>query len=268
MLSVKNLSKSEILEIFQRAKHFETSENHHTILKNKTMITMFYEPSTRTQVSFQKAMLELGGNVISLNASDSSVKKGESLQDTINTLECFGDVIVLRTSENLNDIKSKVPIVNAGDGSNEHPTQALLDLYTIWKNFGHFNIVVTFFGDLKYSRTVHSLVPLLKLFGASLYFVGTPELMVENEVATKWENIAHCDVIYVTRPQVERWPSDLSRDFQYYQLPTTNNTLVLHPLPRGKELKEIPDSVWQQVQNGLYIRMAILERYLKKTSRF
>ncbi len=261
MLSTRGLSRSEMVSLFERAKALENLAQAPQSLKDKTMVMLFEEPSTRTFVSFHKAMQNLGGKVIAIPMS--SIAKGESMQDTIHTLECFADVIVLRLRQPIGSIASKVPVINAGDGSNEHPTQALTDIYTIWKRFGNRTpIFVTLFGDLRYSRVAHSLKPLLRIMGYVVSFApGTPELNDESE--TCLSSIPHSDVVYVTRSQVERWPVGLK--VVPYVLPKCSpSALILHPLPRGTELTEIPDSVWEQVRNGVFIRMAVLEQCLFK----
>jgi len=258
----------------------------HAPLKNRIMTTLFYEPSTRTSCSFQAAMLRLGGSVIPVPVDQSSVQKGESLQDTIRTLCCYSDVIVLRHPEKGSVLEatkvSTKPILNAGDGTGEHPTQALLDLFTIQQELGrvkHFTI--TFTGDLTHGRTVHSLVRLLvhfpniKVLYASL-FPMPPDIVdfvashgIEQRVTTLEEALPETDVLYVTRIQKERFTFSGTIpciDAECMKR-AKQKMIVMHPLPRNEELStdmdEDPRSVYfKQMEYGMYMRMAILEYYL------
>jgi carbamoyl-phosphate synthase/aspartate carbamoyltransferase len=252
-------------------------------LKDKILISYFCEPSTRTCASFQTAMIKLGGSVISLQGDNSSNQKGESLEDSIKTLNSYGDVIILRhpekgSVERASKVTS-VPIINAGDGNGEHPTQALLDIYTIYeelkKDILKENIIVTFIGDLKNSRTIHSLIHLLNLFDVTYIFISpqgleldTTNLNVLN--ITLEEALLITDVVYVTRIQKERLdgekyePICLSKEL----LSEANKELIImHPLPRQEELPpeidDDPRSVYfKQVAYGVRMRMAILNELL------
>lgn len=261
------------------------------ILKGRLLATMFYEPSTRTSASFDAAMQRLGGRVVSVASASSSVKKGETLQDTIRTLTCYADAVVLRhPSEESVDIAAKyspVPIINGGNGSKEHPTQALLDLFTIREELGTVNgITVTFMGDLKYGRPVHSLCHLLRHYQVRIQLVAPKELampenikkmlqdngmlVVESEVLTP-EIIAKSDVLYCTRVQEERFEDKE----QYSRLKDTyivdnkilsyakQHMCVMHPLPRTNEIREEVDfdqraAYFRQMRYGLFVRMALL----------
>jgi carbamoyl-phosphate synthase/aspartate carbamoyltransferase len=258
---------------------------------DKILITLFYEPSTRTSCSFQSAAYKLGCKVINVTDKFSSVEKGETLEDTIKTLGCYGDVIVMRHPVKGSFDKacavSKIPIINAGDGNGEHPTQALLDIYTIYDELLKHNmkvgqdfITVTFVGDLKNSRTVHSLVKILKEISyIQMIFVSPLGLELDEDIGihniSLDEAICMTDVLYVTRVQKERFDSEdeyLSIINNYDDYRVTSDLLkyakqemiVMHPLPRGSELSvevdEDPRAVYfKQVENGVYMRMAILE---------
>jgi len=282
LLSI-NLDKYTILDLLQKA--YEMKSRKDKPLKDRILCTLFYEPSTRTSCSFQAAMLRLGGSVINVPVEQSSVQKGETLQDTIRTLCCYCDAIVLRHPQKGAVLEaSKVatkPILNAGDGTGEHPTQALLDLYTIQVEMGILlGLTVTFMGDLTHSRTVHSLVRLLVHFHVKLIYVSAfplpPELIdyvasfgIEQRTATLEEALPETDVLYVTRIQKER--------FQFQGKVECVNAekmklakkkmIVMHPLPRNEELStdmdNDPRSVYfKQMEYGMYMRMAILEYYL------
>jgi len=258
---------------------------------NKIMINLFYEPSTRTSCSFQVAAYKLGCKVINITDKYSSVEKGETLEDTIKTLNYYGDVIVLRHPEKSAIERaqsvSKIPIINAGNGNGEHPTQALLDIYTIYDELLKHNIkvgddyiTVTFVGDLKNSRTAHSLIKILKnIRFVQLIFVSPPGLELHGEDAITnmdlREAIGITDILYVTRIQKERFSCEKEyRDIvdNYDDFRVTPQLLkyakpeaiIMHPLPRGDELSVSVDSdpravYFKQVENGVYMRMAILE---------
>lgn len=281
----------EMREMVERVGTFD-------LLKGKILANLFYEPSTRTSASFTAAMERLGGSVIPINeVTYSSVAKGESLEDTVRSLECYADVTVLRHPELGASAKAakyaRKPVINAGDGAGEHPTQALLDLFTISEEIGIFEgITVTMIGDLRYGRTVHSLARLLKLFNVRLNFVA-PELLslpheIAHELATNAtpanyyevlspELMARTDVLYVTRVQKERF--DDSADYEkvkgsYVITPETmkdakSQMIVMHPLPRVGEISmEVDDdpraAYFRQMEYGLYVRMALLAMVLGK----
>ena len=261
---------------------------------NKIMINLFYEPSTRTSCSFQVAAYKLGCKVINITDKYSSVEKGETLEDTVKTLNSYGDVIVLRHPEKGSIERaravSKVPIINAGNGNGEHPTQALLDIYTIYDELLKHNIkvgddyiTITFVGDLKNSRTVHSLVKILnRIRFVQLIFVSPPGLELDDADAITnmelREAIGITDVLYVTRVQKERFSCEqeyrnVVDNYDDYRVTpqllkyAKPEAIIMHPLPRGDELSISVDSdpravYFKQVENGVYMRMAILESIL------
>lgn len=294
VLSVKDFTRSDLHSLFTVAQEMRLAVERQGVLdllKGRLLCTMFYEPSTRTSSSFDAAMQRLGGRVVAVAADSSSVKKGETLQDTIRSLACYSDAIVLRhPTEESADIAAKyspVPIINGGNGSKEHPTQALLDLFTIREELGTVNgITVTFMGDLKYGRPVHSLLYLLRHYQVRVQLIAPKELSlpesikdmlreynmlsVETEELTP-ELIAKSDVLYCTRVQEERFKDRQ----QYLRLKDTyivdNKILshaklhmcVMHPLPRTSEIKEEVDfdqraAYFRQMRYGLYVRMALL----------
>ncbi|GMM35736.1 bifunctional carbamoylphosphate synthetase/aspartate transcarbamylase [Saccharomycopsis crataegensis] len=292
--SVKQFSRSDLHTLFTVAAEMRLAvqrEGSIDLLKGRLLTTMFYEPSTRTSTSFNAAMQRLGGRVVEVKAGSSSVKKGESLKDTIMTLSSYSDAIVLRHPEassiNTATKFSQVPVINAGNGSEEHPTQAFLDLFTIREELGSVNgITVTFVGDLKYGRTVHSLVALLKHYQVKINLVCPDELQLpedirssiitrnqlgsESEKLTK-EIIADSDVLYVTRVQQERFTSQEEYERLKNSYVVDNKVLshakqhmcVMHPLPRVNEIKEEVDfdhraAYFRQMRYGLFVRMALL----------
>jgi len=299
-ISTTQLTLQNVLDFINRSKQIkEKKENLPQF--NKTLINLFYEPSTRTSCSFQAAAYKLGCNVINLSVKDSSIEKGESFEDTIKTLVCFGDVIVLRHSskEALQKavLISNIPIINAGNGNDEHPSQALLDIFTIYtelENFGidlecvdRETITITFLGDLKNSRTIHSLLQLLKLFPKmKLIYIALPGLEIPEDLIkevhheqqynfTLKEAISISDVLYVTRIQTERLErkngKEMNFDMKDYCVDKNlmekakKKMIVMHPLPRLTEIStEIDNDLravyFTQVKNGIYIRMAILEK--------
>lgn len=294
ILSVEQFSRRELEIIFTVAEDMRTMVERVgslEILRGRVIACLFYEPSTRTSSSFIAAAERLGGQVIPINeVRYSSVTKGESLRDTIRTLECYADVIVLRHYETGSaavaaDVARK-PIINAGDGAGEHPTQALLDIFTINEELGKIDgLTVTMVGDLRYGRTVHSLARLLSLFDVRINFVSPDLLRVPQttidflrqkqipitQTADLNEVLLHTDVLYVTRVQKERFDDpaqyDLVKD-SYVITPATlrqarEHMIVMHPLPRVGEISEDVDSdpraaYFRQMENGLYIRMALL----------
>lgn len=278
IISVKDFTREKVIHYIEKANNKKSNKF------NKTLINLFYEPSTRTSCSFHKAMLNLGGNVIEIT-DNSSTKKGESLEDTIKTVSNYGDIIVLRHPEKGSAERAlkvaTVPLINAGDGNGEHPTQALLDIYTIYqelkKDILKENIIVTFIGDIKNSRTIHSLIHLLNLFQVTYIFISPPGLEL-NQYESSGLNILNVsleealeitDVVYVTRIQKERLndekykPICLSKEL----LSTKKDFIIMHPLPRQEELPpeidDDPRSVYfKQVDYGVQMRMAILDDLL------
>jgi aspartate carbamoyltransferase len=309
ILSVSQFSKQQVLQYIERASQIKQNGITNATFPNKTLLTMFYEPSTRTSCSFQAAAQKLNLKIISMTDKYSSSQKGESLEDTIKTLNYYADAIVLRHPEKGAAKKaaqvSRVPIINAGDGNGEHPTQALLDIMTIYTELKTRNIdittdnrdpiTITFVGDLKNSRTIHSLIHILALFPKIQFiYISPPTLEMPEEIIsqlnTNIENpiqqttnitlkdaIPMTDVLYMTRIQRERFPTE--RD--YYSITLNHNyknycinkaaiqtakptAIIMHPLPRSTEIDpdvdDDPRAMYMtQVENGVYMRMAILE---------
>lgn len=300
ILSVKQFNRADLEYIFGVAhemREMVARVGTFDLLKGKILANLFYEPSTRTSSSFTSAMERLGGSVIPINeVRYSSVSKGESLPDTVRTLECYADVIVLRHPEvgasALAAQYARKPIINAGDGIGEHPTQALLDLFTITEELGEVDgLTVTMLGDLKYGRTVHSLARLLSLYQVKLNYVSPdilrmpPEIIAElsekgvpqAEHLTLEDVLPQTDVLYVTRVQKERF-ADLD-DYEkvkdaYVITPEVMSAakekmIVMHPLPRVGEISmELDDdpraAYFRQMEYGLYVRMALLAMVLGK----
>ncbi|NWF94118.1 MAG: aspartate carbamoyltransferase [Syntrophaceae bacterium] len=300
ILHGNQFSKREIDAILKVASGFERELKRRdslTLLKGKILATLFFEPSTRTRLSFEAAMQRLGGGVISMGSVESSsVAKGETLTDTVRTVSQYADVIVIRhprigSAREAADAAS-VPVINAGDGAGQHPTQAILDVYTIRKELGSLrDLTVSLVGDLKYGRTVHALVELLSLFGARLYLVSPvqlrmPEAITSNlkskgievvETEDLMEAASASDLLYMTRIQKERF-EDLS---EYERLKGSfiineaflkrlnRKVAILHPLPRVDEISQEVDSYpgaayFRQVKNGIFVRMALLAMILGK----
>ena len=287
LITVDDFSNDFINEVFHLTDILIEKPSHYSnIMNGKILTTNFHEPSTRTSASFQAAMLKLGGSVIPINeVAYSSVTKGETLPDTIRTLAQYSDVIALRhpddnASEIASNYSDSIPIINAGNGKKEHVTQALLDLYTIYKEKGSVdNLTITFMGDLLHGRTVHSLVKLLRKFDVKINFVAPEgfeipyEYKKQNDVGTKdlLEVLGETDVLYVTRIQKERF--DQTKLVTVYTDEYCINkkimekakpdTIVLHPFPRNNEINiDFDDdpraAYFRQIKNGLFIRMALL----------
>ncbi len=260
------------------------------MLKGKILATLFFEPSTRTRLSFETAMLKLGGSNIGFaEAEIASVKKGENLADTIRTVENYADTIALRHglegSAKLAAEFSKVPIINAGTGSEEHPTQAFIDLYTMRKEKGKIDgLKIALVGDLRYGRTVHSLAYALALYNVELFFVSPETLRMRKDVLQTIKNkipvtedanletiMPQIDVLYVTRIQKERFPdaAEYAKVKGAYKIDlktlkgVKKDMIILHPLPRVDEIAAEVDGTpqakyFQQVWNGIVVRMALL----------
>ena len=300
ILSVKQFGRPDLEYIFGVAHEMREMVSRvgtFDLLKGKILVNLFYEPSTRTSSSFTSAMERLGGSVIPINeVRYSSVSKGESLPDTVRTLECYADVIVLRHPEvgasALAAQYARKPIINAGDGVGEHPTQALLDLFTIREELGEVEgLTVTMLGDFKYGRTVHSLARLLSMFNVRLHYVSPailrmpPEILEEirqkgiqqTEHETLAEVLPQTDVLYITRVQKECF-TDLdeydSVKSAYIITPdimaaAKEKMIVMHPLPRVGEISMDFDAdpraaYFRQMEYGLYVRMALLAMVLGK----
>jgi len=276
IISVKEFTIEKVIYYIKKADKIEKN----TKCNGKTLINLFYEPSTRTSCSFHKAMLNLGGSVIEIT-DNSSVKKGETLEDTIKTVSNYGDIIVLRHPEKGSCERaskvSTVPLINAGDGNGEHPTQALLDIYTIYKeankNILTDKLIVTFIGDIKNSRTIHSLIHLLNLFQVSYIFISPQGLELDTNNLNVLnlsleEALKITDVVYVTRIQKERTNEHFQPICLSKEILGTKDFIIMHPLPRQEELPpeidDDPRSVYfKQVAYGVKMRMAILHELLK-----
>lgn len=300
ILSVKQFDRDRLEYLFALAEEMRIivqREGSSNILRGRVLACLFYEPSTRTSSSFVAAMSRLGGSVIPINeVRFSSVMKGESLPDTVRTLECYADVIVLRhpevgSAQMAADAACK-PVINAGDGIGEHPTQALLDIFTIEEELGGIDgLTVGMLGDLKYGRTIHSLTRLLSLFDVQLRFISPESLRLPTELISELDAkgipyletedlgqvIADLDVLYVTRVQKERFEdsSKYEKVKNYYVITSQTmkhakeRMILMHPLPRVGEIdpevdKDPRAAYFRQMENGMYIRMALLAAVLGK----
>ncbi|UCH12839.1 MAG: aspartate carbamoyltransferase [Candidatus Omnitrophota bacterium] len=290
IISIRDLSRKQILRILEVAGALEQNPKPE-LLKGRVMATLFFEPSTRTRLSFESAMERLGGKVIGFaDANISSTRKGESLRDTVKTVENYSDVIAMRHplegTARLASESVSIPVLNGGDGANQHPTQTLLDLYTIMKTQGKLDrLKVAMVGDLKYGRTVHSLAIALTLFGCQMYFVAPDSLKmppyITEELKEKGirysehgeieEVIDKVNILYMTRIQKERFPdpSEYEKVKNVYVLKKdmlTNakgNLRILHPLPRVNEIATEVDNTpyavyFEQARNGIFVRQALL----------
>lgn len=290
LVSIDDFSTDEILEILDHAVEFE-KEPVRKLLEGKVVATLFFEPSTRTRLSFESAINRLGGKIVGFSdASSSSVSKGETLHDTIKMVSSYSDLIVMRhpvegSARYASEISS-VPVVNAGDGANQHPTQTMLDLYSIRKTQGTLdNLNIFMVGDLKYGRTVHSLIMAMSRWNATFNFIAPEELRMPDEFKLYLENmglkyyehndfteiISKADIIYMTRVQKERFsdPMEYEKVKNIYVLKnsmlknTKPNMRILHPLPRVNEIHTDVDSnpkayYFEQALNGVFVRQAIL----------
>lgn len=300
IISMNDMAKEEIMEILRLAKKIEnTSEEEKLkILSGKIVSTLFFEPSTRTKMSFESAAYRLGANVLQLPPAEySSLKKGESFLDTIKMVESYSDVIVVRHpfdgAARLASVTSRKPVINAGDGSNQHPSQTLLDLYTILEEKGTLeNLSIAFVGDLKYGRTVHSLMRALTHFNPTVYFVAPqilqmPDYLLENlrknnikyEILSDFRDcLDKIDVFYMTRIQKERFldVDEYEKLKGVYIINKKNiigkckeDMIILHPLPRVDEISTDLDSTkyalyFKQAKNGIPIRQAMMLKVLEK----
>jgi len=294
LISINDYSKEDQLKILEVAEEFEKNPVQN-ILQDYVIASLFFEPSTRTRLSFESAANRLGGKVVGFSeASNTSVKKGESLRDSILTVANYSDLIIMRNplegSARFASEISPVPIINAGDGSNQHPTQTLLDLYSIKKTQNNLdNLHVAFIGDLKYGRTVHSLVIALCNFNTTFHLVSPQELKLPSAVKMfiKEKNLEYhqyvdiedvtekADVMYMTRIQKERFsdPLEYERIKDFYVLRknmienSKENLTILHPLPRVNEIEiEVDKSpkayYFQQALNGVFVRQALMSLIL------
>ncbi|MBP3425174.1 MAG: aspartate carbamoyltransferase [Rikenellaceae bacterium] len=294
LISITDLSKEEILRIAELAAYFE-EHPYEPLLQGRVIASLFFEPSTRTRLSFESAMNRLGARVIGFSdATNTSVSKGETFHDTIQVISNYCDMIVMRHSlegaPRYASEFSKVPIVNAGDGANQHPSQTLLDIYSIKKTQGRLdNINIMMVGDLKYGRTVHSLLQALSHFNPTFTFVSPEELQMPREYTMFLdqlgisytvkreidEAINEADIVYMTRVQKERFsdPMEYERMKNVYvlknsMLESVKPTMkILHPLPRVGEIEQEVDAnphayYFNQTENGVYTRMAIISYLL------
>ncbi len=295
LVSISDLSREEILSLLDTARKFEEKPNRR-LLEGKVVATLFFEPSTRTRLSFETAVNRLGGRVIGFSdASNTSTSKGETLKDTIKMVSNYADLIVMRhflegAALYATEV-SDVPIINAGDGAHQHPSQTMLDLYSIYKTQGTLeNLTITLVGDLKYGRTVHSVIMAMKYFNPTFRFVACKELDIPEEYKAfcrengirytehtdfSPEVINTSDIIYMTRVQRERF-ADIMEYERVKDLYNLNNAMladardnlrILHPLPRVNEIAQDVDDnpkayYFEQARNGLYARQAIICRSL------
>lgn len=294
LISIQDFTKEEILHILEVAKEFEANREQ-TFLAGKVVACLFFEPSTRTRLSFEAAVNRLGARVIGFpDSRNTSVSKGETLEDTIKIVSNYADLIVMRHPQagaaQIAASVASVPVVNAGDGANQHPSQTLLDMYSIMKTQGRLdNLVINMVGDLKYGRTVHSLTEAMSQFDSKFIYTSPQELRmpqkyldVLDEKGVSYEtneriedHINDCDILYMTRVQQERF-SDIDeynkvKDFYCLtadMLKDVKPTMkIMHPLPRvGEIATDVDDTPYayyfQQAGNGMYIRMAIISYLL------
>jgi aspartate carbamoyltransferase catalytic subunit len=294
LVSISDYSKEEYLKILDLAEEFEKNPRQE-ILKGQVVATLFFEPSTRTRLSFESAVNRLGGKILGFaDASSSSATKGETLRDTIKMVCNYADLIVMRHplegSARFASEVSSVPVVNAGDGANQHPSQTLLDMYSIRKTQGTLeNLNIFMVGDLKYGRTVHSLLIAMSQFNTTFYFISPDELKMPDEYKRFLKNkglkyyefkdftdiINQADIIYMTRVQKERFsdPIEYERTKNAYILrnymlkDSKPNVKILHPLPRVNEIHLDVDSnekayYFTQALNGVFVRQAIISSIL------
>jgi aspartate carbamoyltransferase catalytic subunit len=290
LVSIDDFSSDEIIKMLDLAAEFEKKPVQN-LLEGKVIATLFFEPSTRTRLSFESAINKLGGKIVGFTDSgSSSVSKGETLHDTIKMVSSYSDLIVIRHpvegSARFASEVASVPVINAGDGANQHPTQTMLDLYSIrktQKTLDNLNIFIV--GDLKYGRTVHSLVMAMSRWNATFNFIAPEELKMPDEIKIYLDNIglkfyehadftdiiSKADIIYMTRVQKERFsdPMEFEKVKNVYVLRNSmlRNTKpgmrILHPLPRVNEIHTDVDSnpkayYFEQALNGVYTRQAIL----------
>jgi aspartate carbamoyltransferase catalytic subunit len=294
LVSIDDFSTREIIDTLDLAEKFE-KQPVQDLLDGKVIATLFFEPSTRTRLSFESAISKLGGKIVGFAESGiSSVSKGETLHDTIKMVSSYSDLIVMRhpiegSARFASEIAS-VPVINAGDGANQHPTQTMLDLYSIRKTQGTLdNLNIFMVGDLKYGRTVHSLMMAMSRWNTTFNFIAPDELKMPDEFKLYLDNlglkyyehsdftdiISRADIIYMTRVQKERFsdPMEYEKVKNVYVLRdsmlknTRANMRILHPLPRVNEISTDVDSnpkayYFEQALNGVYTRQAILCKLL------
>lgn len=299
LIDIEDLTVEEIEDLIKVSEDIiENPKKYSTVAQGKKLATLFYEPSTRTRLSFEAAMIELGGNVIGFSdAQNSSASKGESVSDTAKVISCFADIAVMRHYKEgapmVASMRSSIPIINAGDGGHNHPTQTLADLLTIKREKGRLGyLTVGFCGDLKFGRTVHSLITALSRYnGIRIVLISPKELKLPDyikyevldscnipyvETASLEDNIPNLDVLYMTRVQKERFFNE--QDYirlkdSYILTPEKLNTAksdlcIMHPLPRVNEISVSVDDdpracYFKQVLYGKYIRMALIKMLLE-----
>ncbi len=295
LVSISDIDKEEMLHLLELSRYFEENPNS-KILDGRVVATLFFEPSTRTRLSFETAVNRLGGRVIGFSdANSTSTSKGETLKDTIKMVSNYVDLIVMRhylegAARYATEVTS-TPIINAGDGANQHPSQTMLDLYSIYKTQGTLeNLTITMVGDLKYGRTVHSLLMAMRYFNPTFNFIACDELQMPaeykkfcvdngirfNESADFSADVINSsDIIYMTRVQRERF-TDIMEYERVKDLYRLHNSMldnskptlkILHPLPRVNEIdRDVDDNpkayYFQQAGNGLFARQAIITRAL------
>lgn len=295
LVSISDIGRDEILRLLEMARRFEENPNRDT-LAGKVVATLFFEPSTRTRLSFETAVNRLGGRVIGFSdAGTTSSSKGETLKDTIKMVSNYADLIIMRhylegAARYASEV-TETPVINAGDGANQHPSQTMLDLYSIYKTQGTLeNLTITMVGDLKYGRTVHSLLMAMRYFNPTFRFVACDELAMPREYMDfcdkngirysvhrdfSPEVINTSDIIYMTRVQRERF-TDIMEYERVKDLYSLNNAMladsrdnlrILHPLPRVNEIAQDVDDnpkayYFEQARNGLYARQALICRAL------
>ncbi len=287
VISIEDVSRNELEDLFSLAD--EMRDRRADDLKGKIMASAFFEPSTRTRLSFESAMKRLGGEVIGFSSSEgTSIDKGESFSDTIRMLDCYSDVIVVRhryegAARRAAEI-AEAPVINAGDGRRNHPTQAMLDLYTIWRKFGCIDgLTIGVLGDLKYGRAANSFILGVSKYKVRLKLISPPLLRIRPEVRSKIgvdfeetsnleEVLPELDVLYVTRIQKERFsdPSEYEKVKGSYRITASmlrkakEDLVVMHPLPRVGEIDVSVDATkhalyFEQAANGVPVRMALLK---------
>ena len=301
IISIIDFKKSDVDYILKKAERMEPIAKSEEVchkMSGKLLGVMFYEPSTRTRLSFETAMKRLGGNVVGFNQKQgTSVQKGEVLYDTAQIISQYSDAIVIRhdmegAARFISDIVD-IPVINAGDGAGQHPSQTLLDLYTIKRTRGNLsNLKIALVGDLKYGRTVHSLVYALAMYNVEMIFISPESLKMPDEIindlekmnckfsikTTLLDNIDELDVIYMTRIQKERFPDP--KEYQkvkgQYTIKKENimdsNVIIMHPLPRVDEINFNVDTLdnamyFKQAFYGVPVRMAILDSVMKKNNK-
>lgn len=296
ILSADQFTRPELDSILERSREMERilEKGGSDLLRGSILAALFYEPSTRTRLSFESAMLRLGGSVISeTDVTFSSITKGEVMEDTIRIVGGYSDVIAIRTKQKgeakFASLFSPVPIINGGDGAGEHPTQSLLDLYTISKHhsIGEEELTISFVGDLKHGRTVHSLVKILRLFPEiNINFIAPEVIQIPEEYRHSSDKIFYnlepkhltgSDVIYDTRMQKERFENQSDyqavKDSFIFTAEMVSkmkpNATLMHPLPRVNEIQQRVDALpqaryFEQALNGVPVRMALIANVLKK----